>query len=217
MPALFLRTRCLLHPATALVLWLFFVIWTEFAAPVWLVLAAIILLLGLPGGAWTLFARYLRRTRWLLFSLLVIYAYTMPGEVLFPVLGGLSPQLEGIQEGGLRISRILLLLVALALLMTHVSRTDLLLGMYRILQPLKWFNIHAERIAVRLWLTLHYAEMAMGSMEKMSIHQRLAALKTDHVLPAVTISTIELTEPAMGKSDYLCLLLAVALAVISFA
>lgn len=217
MPALLLRTRCFLHPATALVLWLFFVIWTEFAAPLWLVLAAIILLPGLPGDAWTLFVRYLRRTRWLLLSLLVIHAYTMPGELLFPGLGGLSPQLEGMQEGGLRISRILLLLAALALLMTHVSRTDLLLGIYRILQPLKWFNINGERIAVRLWLTLHYAEMAMGSMEKMSIHQRLEALKTAHVLPTVAISKIELIEPAMGWSNYLCLLLAVALAVISFA
>lgn len=215
MHSVFLRARCTLHPATALVLWLFFVVWLEFVSPSALGLAALALLPWLQGATLTQFLRYLRRTRWLLLSLLAIYAYTLPGESLSPMLGSLSPSVDGLQHGALRIARMTLLLATLALLMTHVPRADLLLGVYRILRPLQLLGIDAERIAVRLWLTLHYAETALGSTQKMHIKQRLEALQLADTLPTDAASQIVLPDAGAGWTDYLCLLLALALAGIS--
>lgn len=216
MHGLSLRARCILHPATALVLWLFFVIWLEFAQPHWLGITAIVLLPWLRGAAFTLLVSYLRRIRWLLLSLLLIYAYTVPGESLLPALNGFSPSLPGLQHAGLRSARILLLLATLVLLMTHVSRAHLLLGVYRLLRPLRWLHIDDERIAVRLWLTLHYAETAIGNAQEIPIKQRLEELRSTDVLPASAISQIELADPGAGWIDYLCLLLALAFAVAFF-
>lgn len=215
MHSVFLRTRCTLHPATALVLWLFFVVWLEFARAPLLGMAALALLPWLNGTTLTQFVRYLRRTRWLLLSLLGIYAYTLPGESLSPMLGSLSPSVDGLQHGALRIARMVLLLATLAMVMTHVPRAALLLGIYRILRPLQLLGVDGERIAVRLWLTLHYAETALGSNQKMHVKQRLETLQLADALPADAPSQIVLPDAGAGWADYLCLLLALALAGIS--
>lgn len=207
--------RCKLHPATAIVLWLFFVVWLEFVRPSALGLAALALLPWLQGPALTQFLRYLRRTRWLLLSLLVIYAYTLPGENVSSMLGSLSPSVHGLQHGALRIARMTLLLAALSILMMHIPRTGLLLGIYRILRPLQLLGVDAERIAVRLWLTLHYAEAALGNKQKINIKQRLGALQLNEALPVDVQSHIELPDLPMGWTDYLCLLLAIGVATVT--
>ena len=210
-----LSTRCKLHPATAIVLWLFFVVWLEFVRPPALGVAALALLPWLQGATLTQFLRYLRRTRWLLLSLLVIYAYTLPGENVSSMLGSFSPSVQGLQHGALRIARMILLLAALSILMTHITRTGLLLGIYRILRPLQWLGVDVERIAVRLWLTLHYAEAALGNMQKINMKQRLGALQLNEALPADAQPHIELPDQTMGWTDYLCLLLALVVAIVT--
>ncbi|HUW28364.1 MAG TPA: hypothetical protein VMV97_07130 [Sulfuriferula sp.] len=209
-----LSIRCKLHPATAIVLWLFFVVWLEFVRPPALGLAALALLPWLQGATLTQFFRYLRRTRWLLLSLLMIYAYTLPGEHVSSMLGSLSPSVQGLQHGVLRIARMTLLLAALSILMMRIPRTALLLGIYRILHPLQWLGVDVERIAVRLWLTLHYAEAALGNQQKINMKQRLGALQLNEALPNVQ-SHIELPDLPMGWTDYLCLLLAIGVATVT--
>ncbi|BBP03641.1 hypothetical protein TPL01_11800 [Sulfuriferula plumbiphila] len=209
-----LSTRCKLHPATAIVLWLFFVVWLEFVRPSALGLAALTLLPWLQGATLTQFLRYLRRTRWLLLSLLVIYAYTLPGENVSSLLGSLSPSVHGLQHGALRIARMILLLAALSVLVMHIPRTGLLLGIYRILCPLQLLGVDVERIAVRLWLTLHYAEAALGNKQKINMKQRLDTLQLNEALPDAQ-SHIELPDLAMGRADYLCLLLAIGVATVT--
>lgn len=201
-------TRCKLHPATAIVLWLFFVVWLEFAPPSMLGLAALGLLPWLRGAVLAQFLRYLRRTRWLLLTLLAIYAYTLPGENISTVLGSFSPSVQGLQYGILRLVRMVLLLAALSILMRSIPRDDLLLGIYRMLSPLQWFGVDAERIAVRLWLTLHYAETALGDTRTTNMKQRLEALQLNSVLPVDTQSQVELPDRTMGWTDYLCMFVA---------
>ena len=215
MHSVILSTRCKLHPATAIALWLFFVVWLEFVPPALLSLAALALLPWLHGVTLAQFLRYLRRTRWLLLSLLAIYAYTLPGENVSGMLGSLSPSVHGLELGALRLARMILLLVALSALMAHIPRSGLLLGIYRILSPMQLFGVEAERIAVRLWLTLHYAEAALGNTQITGVKQQLDALQLTGTLSAEASAHIELPDQTMGWTDYLCLLLAIVVGAIT--
>ncbi|MES2366687.1 MAG: CbiQ family ECF transporter T component [Pseudomonadota bacterium] len=207
--------RCKLHPATAIVLWLFFVVWLEFVQPVMLIVAALGLMPWLRGVTLNQFLRYLRRTRWLLLTLLMIYAYTLPGENISAVLGSFSPSVQGLQYGILRLVRLILLLAALSILMIHTPRNDLLLGLFRILCPLQLLGVDAERIAVRLWLTLHYAEAALADTRTINMKQRLEALQLNTAMPTEAPSHIELQDQAMGWTDYLSLILALAVGLVT--
>lgn len=146
------------HPATLILIWLGFAI----AAPA-LGLAQLALvslpLLALPlrardAGAW----RMLRRARWLLLSLLLVYAFATPGDPALPILGAYSPTLQGLAGGALQAWRLALLLLALSLLLRACPREALLDGLYTLLRPFRALGLDPERVAVRLWLTLHYAE-----------------------------------------------------------
>lgn len=103
----------------------------------------------------------LRRTRWILFSLLLIYAYTTPGTALWAPLGGISPTREGLLDGSLQLGRLVSVLSGLAILLELLPQSQLIGGLYSLAYPLRWFGLSRERVAVRLALTLEYAESAM--------------------------------------------------------
>jgi hypothetical protein len=46
--------------------------------------------------------------------LLLTYAYAVPGTALWPALGWASPSIEGLQQGALRVGRLVLMLAGLA-------------------------------------------------------------------------------------------------------
>jgi energy-coupling factor transporter transmembrane protein EcfT len=108
----------------------------------------------------------LRRTRWILFSLLLIYAYTTPGTALWPQLGIVSPTREGVLDGLLQLGRLLSVLSGLAILLALLPQAQLVSGLYTLAYPLRWFGLSRERIAVRLALTLEHAESAMRDTAK---------------------------------------------------
>lgn len=198
-----LASRFKLHPATAIALWLFFAVWLEFAQPSVLIIATIALLPWLRGQAASLLWRYLRRTRWLLASLLLIHAYTLPGDSLWPAWGAWSPSVEGVHQGLARTWRMGLLLAALSLLMSGLARAELLLGICRILAPFGWLGLDAERIAVRLWLTLHYAEAALADTEKIPLQARIDQLRRIDSLAPSTAPDLALPDAHSGWADYL--------------
>lgn len=104
------------------------------------------------------FLHAVRRMRWLFLSLLVIYAFGTPGELipLFPV--NFSPTFEGLQLGWLQIEKLLIALTVLSLLLISSSREQMLLGLYMLLMPFKFIGLNVERFAARLMLTLDYVE-----------------------------------------------------------
>ena len=104
--------------------------------------------------------RLLRRTRWLMAVLLLSYAYALPGAALWPVLGWASPGVEGLQQGTFRVGRLVLMLAGLALLLAYTSRPRLVYGLYVLARPLTWVGFDRRAFAVRLGLTLDYAEHA---------------------------------------------------------
>lgn len=107
-----------------------------------------------PHKLWQL----LRRTRWIMLTLLLVYAWSTPGEPLF---GALSPSREGLVDGMLQLTRLLAALAGLAILLTRLHRQQLIAGLYTLFAPVQWLGMSRERLAVRLALTLQYGEAAM--------------------------------------------------------
>lgn len=147
-----------LHPASLILIWLGFAVsipWlrTSDLAGITGVLVILLLLGRNPG-----FSRLLRRTRWLLISLILVYAFATPGEFLIPALGTYSPSREGLVSGGLQVLRLAALLSGLALLQALVAGDRMLAGLYLLLHPLARLGINIDRVTARIWLTLHYAE-----------------------------------------------------------
>lgn len=104
--------------------------------------------------------RLLYRTRWLALVLLLSYAYTLPGSLLWPSLGWASPSVEGMQQGALRVARLALMLAGLAVLLASTARARLIYGLYVLSRPLGWLGFDRRALAVRLSLTLDYVEQA---------------------------------------------------------
>lgn len=107
------------------------------------------------------FIQLARRTRWIMLSLLLVYAYSTPGQPLSDALGVFSPSREGLSDGVLQLARLLAALAGLAILLDRLHRQHLIAGLYTLFAPLQWLGVSRERLAVRLALTLHYAEVAM--------------------------------------------------------
>ncbi|HTN94116.1 MAG TPA: CbiQ family ECF transporter T component [Gallionella sp.] len=149
------------HPAALILTWCLLVANLQFLTPeTLLIVAGIVLLFAVLVSARKLL-QLLRRTRWIILSLLMIYAYTTPGQPLLDALGTFSPSREGVGDGVLQLLRLLTALAALAILLDRVHRQQFIAGLYTLLAPLQWIGVSRERIAVRLALTLHYAEDAM--------------------------------------------------------
>lgn len=149
------------HPAARILVWCAWAVAVERAAVPQLsflaaVLATVFLFAPVRHEAW----RLLRRTRWLMAVLLITYAYTLPGTPLWPSLEWASPTLEGLLQGTLRVSRLALMIVGLAVLLASTSRTRLIYGLYGLARPLNWLGFDRRAFAVRLGLTLDYVEHA---------------------------------------------------------
>lgn len=149
------------HPALLILMWCVFVTLLQRAQfPVLLVLAALALLFG-GWMAGRKLVQLIRRTRWVMVSLLCIYAYSTPGAALIPQLGLWSPVYEGLQDGAAQLLRLVAALASLALLLDRLHRLELISGLYSLFAPLRYVGVSRERCAIRLALTLHYAEVAM--------------------------------------------------------
>ncbi len=149
------------HPAAQILTWCLLVATMQVLTfTVLLGAAGTVLLLAFALSRHKLW-QLLRRTRWIMFSLLLIYAYSTPGQPLVEALGTLSPVREGLFDGVLQLARLLAALAALAILLDRLHRQQLIAGLYTLFAPLQWLGLSRERLAVRLALTLHYAEVVM--------------------------------------------------------
>lgn len=149
------------HPAVLIVLWSGLVLAVQLLpVPALLAACALLLIVALQLSADGLF-RLLRRTRWVLFSLLLVYGYATPGEAVWQAGGMLSPTYAGLYDGVLQLCRVISALAALSIVLSLLTQQQLIGGLYALAYPLRFFGLSRERIAVRLALTLYYAESAM--------------------------------------------------------
>jgi hypothetical protein len=94
--------------------------------------------------------------RWLLLSLLAVFAWGVAGEPLWD--GGMAPTREGVDEALKHLGRLLLVLVAVAAFLEFMPLADLLAAMHVWLAPLARLGVNADRGMVRLMLALRYVE-----------------------------------------------------------
>jgi hypothetical protein len=194
------------HPATAVLLWLFFVVWMIDKPPEVMLVMSGLMLLGFNEQVLKLFFRYLRRSRWLLLVLLVVHAYSLPGAPLWTRLAIYSPSVVGVESGLLQMWRLVLVLALLAILMARLSRESILLGLYSIMRYVCFRGCSAQQVATRIGLTLNYADAMMN--EPVPLQQRLRQLRQPAVVP---LSDITLTQRAFNWLDYVSLLAIVIL------
>lgn len=149
------------HPAAQILTWCLLVATLQaLALDALLATAGAVLLCAFAISGHKLM-QLLHRTRWIMLSLLLIYAYSTPGRALLEGLGMFGPSREGLADGLLQLARLLAALAGLAILLDRLHRQQLIAGLYTLFAPLRWIGLSRERLAVRLALTLHYAEVAM--------------------------------------------------------
>ena len=147
------------------------------------------------------FLRVVRRMRWLFISLLIIYAFTTPGEYIPELLAYASPTYEGCVLGLLQITKLLIALASLSLLFASSLKQDLIVGLYMLLTPLKLFGLNVERFSARLMLTLDYVEeFAVDTNHKLTFNRLDAIHMTVNEMP--TPQVIDLQLPAFNQSDF---------------
>ena len=99
-----------------------------------------------------------RRSRWLMLSIVLLFSFSTPGQHLSGWPGSLGVTLEGLAQAWEHVARLVLLLVTLAIVHEWLGTAGLMTSLYWWLGPLsRWKNLR-ERIVVRLMLVLEHAE-----------------------------------------------------------
>lgn len=187
------QNRRAFHPAVSVFSWFSFALAVELAHPAQLIwLAAVAALLLADAAAGRRFLRLIWRARWLWLALFLIYAWTMPGRLLWA--HELSPTLEGMEAAALRILRLLLLLAALARLLAECPPRRLAGGLYLIARPFAFAGLDARALAVRLALTLERLEHAPPA-------GKWREMLNQPVRPVEGPDEITLLIPAVGGRD----------------
>lgn len=167
------------------------------------ILAAIVIVVSVAVCPQRLFFM-LRRTRWILISVLFIYAYASQGEVLWPQLGVFSPSASGMQQGLAQIGRLAAILASLTVMLTWLTQSQLLGGLYTLLYPLSVFGFPRKLVALRLALTLHYAQQVVTE-KNLGWRERLEQMNEP---AAATPGVLELHVDALSRTDWGLILLA---------
>lgn len=183
----------MLHPAALLLAWFGFAVALQGLPHVWLSIVVGASLVVTAAYAARRGYSLLRRSRWLLLSLLVLYLFATPGEYLPGFWGDIGLTREGVQQGGEQIGRLLALLASLALLHQLAGTPGLLTGLYWWLKPLPW----RDSTVARLMLVLEMVEQ----QRKIDWREWLMPTQTADDLPE--LSDYRLSMPPMRWGDKL--------------
>jgi len=104
------------------------------------------------------FRRLLKRSRWLLLAIAILFAWSTPGVLLVPDAGNWSPTTDGVLLGLVHAARLVTLVAALAVLLETTPKEDLVGAIYALTAPLAAIGMSRARLAVRLMLVFQYAE-----------------------------------------------------------
>ncbi|MCF6323850.1 MAG: hypothetical protein L3J89_05925 [Gammaproteobacteria bacterium] len=157
-----------LHPVILIVSFLVFVAMLAFPVPsaLFISLLLLVLLYLRDGGAHVHSALVmLRRMRWFLLSILLIFFWLTPGTpvIQWPALSVWLPTNEGLSGGLLRVVALVLVIASVNLLLRSLSRQELLTAIYFLAQPLQLIGVKAELVALRMTLVFD----AMGEVQQM--------------------------------------------------
>ena len=147
-----------LHPATRLVGWAALIVFVQLArGPALWGFGLVVVALGL-SFARLRSLRLLRRARFLLIILVVLFAFFTPGEALVSVLGRAGPTREGLALAASHGVRLLSVLLLVALLLETTDERTLVSGLMSLAGQLGVFGFSVERLALRMLLVMAYVE-----------------------------------------------------------
>jgi len=146
------------HPATRLIVWGALVVLVQSARGplLWgfgLFIGAVAIMFA-SRRAWVL----VRRIRYLLLALLVLFGFFTPGEAVLPALGQAGPSVEGLALALTHAWRLLAVVLLVAILLEFSNEALLVSGIATLARPLIFLGVCSERLAVRLLLVFRYAE-----------------------------------------------------------
>ncbi|KAF0165145.1 MAG: hypothetical protein FD157_1497 [Rhodocyclaceae bacterium] len=172
------------HPASLILLGLAVLLVASSRDGTALLFGALSLALTALLAATAHFGLLLRRSRWLLLTMLVMFGWLTPGTPV-PLIPGATQ--EGLLLAADNLARLLVALSTVALLLKALSPPELVAGIRSLLAPLALLKISRDRVAVRLALTLNEVEASRnaGSGEAASTASALT-------LPASTIGVMDL-------------------------
>ncbi|WP_115227324.1 hypothetical protein [Iodobacter fluviatilis] len=144
-----------IHSANQIAVWLWVacILQVLQGAPL-IVFSAICIFLAFcccSGRCW----RTLKRMRFLLLVITLVYGWSTPGQYLWP--SRWSPTEEGLCWGLLQLVRLLGVLAALQLLLWRLSSARMFSGLYVLLTPFTFLGFDRERWALRLSLTMAFS------------------------------------------------------------
>jgi hypothetical protein len=145
----------ILHPASLLLGWFAVALVLQWLPLPTLTLMAGILFPAVLRYASQRFLALLRKARWLLLSIGLLFALATPGSDLPGLAGAIGLTDAGVALAATHVLRLCLLLALLALMLEHLGIPALVAGLYHLLAPLGKIR---ERIALRLLLVLEYVE-----------------------------------------------------------
>lgn len=116
----------------------------------------------------------LRRLRWLLLAIFVVYGWWTPGEAVLPALGSWSPSGAGLYAGLLRGAALAAIVAAVHLLLQLTPRTLLLPAVMQLLRPV-CSHAMRERLAVRSVLSIEAVTRVQPLVSASLEQQRRAA------------------------------------------
>ncbi|MCK9379591.1 MAG: hypothetical protein M0P95_00840 [Sulfuritalea sp.] len=135
----------------------------------------------------------LRRSRWLMLTMLVMFGWLTPGTPV-PLIPGATQ--EGLLLAGDSLARLFVALSMVALILRALSPPELVAGIRSLLAPLALLRISRDRIAVRLALTLNEVEASRNGDSGEAVR---------------TASTLNLPASVVGVTDFVLGALAAAL------
>ena len=151
-----------LHPSTLLLAWISGIVAIQCVSsplPTFLTIAGVVLFFS-REEALTL----LCKSKWLLLSLALMFAFLTPGSESSGWLGRVGMTDEGLTLAFRHLLSLLSIIGLVALLLTRVGAAQLIAGLNRLFGPLALFGFDPLRISVRLMLTLQYAGISEPKM-----------------------------------------------------
>lgn len=195
-----------LHPTTLLFIWFSFVLAGQ-SLVAWHILLTLLLLAVFGESVRQDWKRLAWSTRWLIVSLFVVFAWGEAGEPAWQ--GALAPTREGLATAMTHVARLLLVLMAVAVLRRWMPLPDLLRGLHRLLQPFRRCRVDSDRFLVRLLLVLRQVDQMPANLRDW----RSLLTQQERVGGHAGGEVIELADSPLSCLDYLAILLACGLLV----
>jgi len=191
----------ILHPTARIAVWLLLLLAIQ-SLDGWSLAAAFAVLPLLGRAALMRGRRLVWRTRWLILSLFVVFAWGVAGEPVFAAMA--APTQEGVHEALMHLGRLLLVLMAVAAFLEAMPLPSLLSGTHQLLAPLRRIGFDSDRGVVRLMLVLHYVETLPRPRDWRIL------LNAPALAAGECVELVEVDNRPLRLSDYLVVLVAAA-------